>query len=460
MANHLKMGLAGLLCFALAACHPTQKTVQKKMEQTSTTKGSHSVEWAKNANIYEVNVRQYTPEGTFKAFEKHIPRLKTMGVDVIWFMPIQPIGKENRKGSLGSYYSISDYKGINPEYGTLADFKSIVKTAHQNGMKVMIDWVANHTSWDNHWLKKNPEWYTHRDGKIIPPVDDWADVADLNFDNKEMRAAMVDALQYWVRETDIDGYRCDMAMMVPMDFWEQARPLVDKIKKQWWLAESEGPEFHTNAFDITYAWEAHHTFNDIAKGKKNANALDEFLQKQKTTYSADACRLHFTSNHDENSWNGTEYERMGDGAKVFAVLALTFHGTPLLYSGQEAAFNRRLKFFDKDQIDWGTYPLADFYQKLLELKHNNRALWNGEQGGELQRIETHQNDKVYAFVREKDGDKFFAVLNLSGEPQEVHLHGDIYKGTYRNIFTNNRHFFQGGETVKVGAWGYEIFSNK
>ena len=420
--------------------------------------------WIQRANIYEVNVRQYTPEGTFKAFEKHLPRLKAMGVDVLWLMPIQPIGKKNRKGSLGSYYAVQDYKGVNPEFGNLDDFKHLVKAAHEQGMHLIIDWVANHTAWDNVWIDKHPDWYTQKDGKIVAPVDDWTDVADLNYDNKAMRKAMVDALEYWVREADIDGYRCDVAMMVPMDFWEQdVRAHLDKaVKPLFWLCEAEGPEFHKAAFHASYAWDAHHLFNDIAQGKKNAHELDGFLAREREKYPTNALRMQFTSNHDENTWNGTEYERMGDAAQVFAVLAATFNGIPLVYSGQEAKLDHRLKFFDKDEIKWNNTPLADFYRRLLTLKHDNKALENAPAAGSFTKVKTEADDAVYAFVREKDHNRVLVVLNLSAQAHDVHLSSAAVAGKWNDVFGTAAApvEFKEGNAFHLAAWSYHVYTAK
>jgi glycosidase len=308
-------------------------------------------EWSRNATIYEVNIRQFTLEGTFNAFSEQIPRLKKMGIDILWLMPVAPIGEKNRKGSLGSYYSVRDYKAINPEFGTLDDFKKVVEKAHQEGMKVIIDWVANHTSWDNPWITEHPDWYTKDSlGNMISPYD-WTDVVQLDYTKKDVWNGMVDVLKYWIRETDIDGYRCDVAWKVPVEFWDFARTELDKVKPVFMLAEAEIPQYHTRAFDMTYAWELHHLLNSIAQGKKNVRSLDSLLIRQDTLFPADAYRMLFTSNHDENSHKGTEFERMGEGSICMAVLTATLPGMPLLYSGQESAFNKRLRFYDKDTID-------------------------------------------------------------------------------------------------------------
>ena len=413
--------------------------------------------WSKNANIYEVNVRQFTPEGTFAAFEDHMPRLKEMGVDILWLMPIHPVGEKNRKGELGSYYSVKDYKGVNPEFGTLDDLKSLVKKAHEMGMYVIIDWVANHTAWDHQWMEDHPEWYTiDSNGNFVAPFD-WTDVADLNFENKELWAAMTDALKYWVTEADIDGYRCDVAAMVPVEFWNQARVELDKIKPVFMLAEAEEPGLHTHAFDMTYAWELHHIMNSIAKGEMDANALQKYFQKADTLYPKNAYRMAFTSNHDENSWNGTEFERMGDGHKVFAVLSATLPGMPLIYSGQEAALDKRLAFFSKDTIDWKDYPYEDFYKSILQLKKEQKPLWNGNFGSKQQRIKTTKNKLVYAFMRVKKEEKVIVLTNLSDKELEIELMGSGYEGTYKSYFDGHEVILKGKDKFTLGPWGYRVF---
>ncbi|HSD63257.1 MAG TPA: alpha-amylase family glycosyl hydrolase, partial [Ignavibacteriaceae bacterium] len=320
--------------------------------------------WSYNLSIYEVNTRQYTQEGTFKAFDSHIKDLKDIGVGIIWFMPINPIGEKNRKGSLGSYYSVKNYKEVNPEFGTLEDFKETVKQIHSMGMYVIIDWVANHTAWDNVWTKEHPDFYTRDSlGNFAPPVKDWTDVIDLNYDNKELWKNMIDAMKYWVQECDIDGFRCDVAGMVPMEFWKSARIELEKIKKVFLLAEAEGPQYH-EAFDMTYSWELLHLMNDVAKGKKSVQAVRDYFTKEKDQYPPDAYRMRFTTNHDENTWNGTEFERMGAAAETFDVFTCVISGMPLVYSGQEAGLNKRLKFFEKDTIQWEKNNYRILYSDL------------------------------------------------------------------------------------------------
>ncbi len=439
----------------LVACKETKKESPAKKNPPK----SNIVhpEWSRNSTIYEVNIRQFTPEGTFSAFTDQIPRLRKIGIDILWLMPIHPIGELNRKGVRGSYYSVRDYKGVNPEFGTFYDFKALVGKAHKEGMKVIIDWVANHTSWDNAWITEHPDWYTKDSlGRMVSPYD-WSDVADLNYDNKELWATMLNMMKYWVKEADIDGYRCDVAGLVPMEFWDTARVVLDKIKPVFMLAEAEGPQFHTRAFDMTYCWELHKLMASITKGKKNAMDLERYFISQDTLYPADAYRMMFTSNHDENSWNGTEFEKMGEGSICMAVLTATLPGMPLVYNGQESAFNKRLRFFDKDTIDWKDYRLEPFYRKLFALKHAYQPLWNGSYGGKMERINTDADSSVFAFVRNKEGDRVFILANLTGKVQDTGLKGKAFTGNYKEWFSEEKVSFKKGATVRLKPWEYKVY---
>jgi glycosidase len=417
-------------------------------------------EWSRNATIYEVNIRQYTPEGTFNAFLEHIPRLKKMGMDILWLMPVNPIGEKNRKGDLGSYYSIKDYKGINPEFGTMDDFKTLVEVAHKEGMKVIVDWVANHTSWDNAWITEHPEWYVKDSlGNMVSPYD-WSDVVQLDYTKKEVWNGMVDVLKFWIQETGIDGYRCDVAWMMPVEFWDFARTELNKVKPVFMLAEAEGPQYHTRAFDMSYAWELHHLLNSIARGRKNVTHLDSILKGQDTIYPADAYRMLFTSNHDENSHKGTEFERMGEGSICMAVLTATLPGMPLVYSGQESAINKRLRFYSKDTIDWKDYRLEPFYQKLFALKHAYQPLWNGTWGGALSRVATTADTAIIAFTREKEGDKVFVLANLTGKVQEAKLKGASFAGNYKEWFSEENLEFKKDASIRLKPWEYKVCVRK
>lgn len=416
------------------------------------------LEWTKNQTIYEVNLRQYTPSGTFKEFEEHLPRIKNLGVGILWFMPIQPIGEKNRKGTLGSYYSIKDYTAVNPMYGTLADFKNLVKKIHSMGMHVILDWVANHTAWDHRWTKEHPDFYIKdENGNFKPPVPEWEDVIDLDFSNQNLRRQMVEDMKYWLRECDIDGFRCDMAHLVPTDFWNDARPQLEAVKPVFMLAESELRELLYKAFDMIYNWNIHHTMNAIAKGEKSVHDLDNMLKREIYDFPEQAYQMLFTSNHDENSWQGSAMERLGIGLETFNVLAFTMHGMPLIYGGQEAAETRRIKFFDKDEIHWKDDKLYPFYQKLTTLKKRNEALWNGNFGGSFIRINSSNNWAVFAYLRKKDEKKVFVVLNLSHYEQHAVLHGDVYAGEYREVFTGKTEKFTGNNTIHLNPWGYKVF---
>ena len=368
------------LLATLAACQPAPQSVPRAEGATAAISASDSAlhpAWSRNAVIYEVNVRQYTPEGTLVALERHLPRLKELGVDILWLMPVQPIGKKNRKGVLGSYYSIADYTAVNPEFGTAADFKSLVNSAHRQGMKVILDWVPNHSAFDHPWITQHKDYYvTRSDGTIVNARDneghdtDWTDVAELNYDNPALRRAMLADMRWWLDNTGIDGFRCDVAGGVPADFWTDARRALSQVRPDlFMLAEAEDPRMHP-AFDMTYGWELHHLLNDIAQGKKNTAALADYFSKDERTYGRNAYRMYFTSNHDENSWNGTEFERMSANHLPAFVLAATAQSSmPLLYTGQEVSMKKRLRFFEKDTVDWNGPSLASFYRAMFELKH-------------------------------------------------------------------------------------------
>jgi glycosidase len=420
------MAVAASLLLATACNQKTEETVEMEVIE------SRLPEWAKSANIYEVNVRQYTPEGTFKAFEKHLPRLKAMGVDILWFMPIQPIGKLNRKGTLGSYYSISNYEEVNPEFGTLEDFNSVVDSAHALGMKVILDWVANHTAFDHVWVTNRPSFYT-KDANGKSPIvalgndgkpTDWTDVADLDYNQPDLAAAMTEAMRFWITTSKIDGFRCDMAGMVPTTFWESAIPRLKETKSDlFFLAEWEDPEL-MSVFNMDYSWSFHHDMKAVAQGEKKPTVFSNYLQKIDSSYNPDAIHMYFTTNHDENAWQGTVFERLGEYHKTMFVLATTFqNGMPLIYSGQEAGLNKRLRFFSKDTIDWTVADHSAFYTEMLKLKHDNHALWNGNYGGKMTIIPTEHPDKIYAFYREKNGNRVVVFLNFSAD--EIDLKVDI-----------------------------------
>jgi glycosidase len=453
MTKRITIPVLILLLLVILGCSPKQQSLNLPKKPVFT-----HADWTKNANIYEVNIRQYTNEGTFNAFAKELPRLKDMGVDILWIMPINPVGEKNRKGSLGSYYSVKDYQKVNPEFGSNEDFKNLVKQAHNLDMKIIVDWVANHTSWDNWLIEEHPDWYTHDSlGNIIPPVADWTDAADLNYDVAALRQYMTESLEYWIKEADIDGYRCDVAGMVPLDFWIDVRKKLDAIKPVFMLAEWEAPEAHL-AFDMTYGWEFHHIMNEIAQKKQPLSAIDQYFTRMDTTFQPEDYRMMFTSNHDENSWNGTEFERMGDAAINMAVLSATVPGMPMVYTGQEAKLNKRLKFFEKDTIEWGKYEMVRFYKSLLNLKKDYEALWNGNYGGNMARISTSADSVIYSFIRAKYQDKILVFLNFSGNEQCFSINDSVYFGKYLSLSAQKKCEISKDYILKLAPWGYEILT--
>lgn len=389
------------------------------MAQTPAPTTVNHPDWSRQAVIYEVNLRQATPEGTLEAFLPQIQRLKDLGVDILWFMPIHPISEDGRKGSLGSYYAVRDYKGVNPEFGNIDDFRKVVKAAHDAGMKVIIDWVPNHSGRDNAWVKNHPDWYQRNEnGEMFGPYD-WTDVYRFDYSKPEMRAAMTDAMAYWLREADIDGFRCDVAFEVPTDFWNENRPQLEAVKKDiFMLAEAPNPELVEHAFDMDYNWPMKDLFSEIAatsgqysfkdaEGKmkefpeKHASDIYVRLNEEATKYPGDSYMMNMVTNHDLNSWEGTEFERLGNLQEAFAVLSYTLPGMPLIYTGQEVGLNRAFAFFEKDEApDWTANPeVTAFYKKLNQLKHDRKELAAGsKEGAKVERIPTASDD-VIAFRR-------------------------------------------------------------
>lgn len=413
--------------------------------------------WIAQGNIYEVNVRQYTPQGTFNAFAPALQRLKDMGVQTLWFMPINPISKADRKGALGSYYAVSDYDAINPEFGTLDDWKALVKKAHDMGFKVIIDWVPNHTGADHPWLTKHPDFYvldstTH---KPLSPFD-WSDTRQLNYKNTEMQDSMIAAMKYWITASGIDGFRCDVAWNVPGEFWKKCIAELKKAKAGlFFLAEGDKPYLLQNGFDAFYPWEAFHTWVDVAAGKKAATAIDSIKARYDTAYPPNAIPLYFTSNHDENSWNKADYATMpGASHAPFAVLTQTYaHSVPLIYSGQEEPFLDSVSFFYKDTIIFNKFQRAAFYKTLLNLRKNNPAL---AIDASFKKLRTSNDAAMYAFEREKGGNKVLVVLNLSKKPQKFTWTDQPSEKEWNNVFLMNK------EPVlnSIEPWGYAVYTNK
>jgi glycosidase len=455
MSKFFKNVLPVLLILSAISFGCTQSSEMET--STAPVSSVEQLEWSKNSSIYEINIRQYSEEGTIEEVRKDLPRIREMGVRILWLMPIHPIGEKNRKGPLGSYYSVQDYKEVNPNFGTKEDFARFVDEAQRMGFKVIIDWVANHTAWDSPWTE-NPEWYElDEEGNFMPPRGtDWTDVIQLDYENEEMRAAMIDALTYWVREFNIDGYRCDVAGMVPTDFWKEAIDSLNTIKPVFMLAEDGEPELVKEAFHMNYAWQYAHTIREIAAGHQTFQDLDSLMQETEANFPSSAYRMYFTSNHDENSWNGTDPQMYGDNFQNFAVLSATISGMPLIYNGQESGLDKQLEFFEKDQIEWKDYKYQDFYTTLIGLKRDVPALWNGDFGGDLEFIKIPESSEgVLAYKRHKDDSEVVVVLNFSDERQLVPLEEVGVNESYKTY--NSRSLMVTSEEISFGPNQWVIF---
>jgi glycosidase len=423
-------------------------------------------EWSYTTNIYEVNVRQYTVEATFIAFEEHLPRLKDMGVEILWFMPVTPISLKDRLGSLGSYYAAQNYQTINPEFGTLQDFKNLVTNAHTQGFKVIIDWVANHTGNDHIWIDQHPDYFSYDSvtKQLIHPHG-WTDVSQLDYSNVQMQDAMIEAMKFWITTCDIDGFRCDMAHLVPLDFWLLARKELEKVKSSlFWLGECEEASYH-EVFDATYTWNWMHKTAEFCQHHAGLEDLRNLLQTYNDEFPKDAFRVYYTSNHDENSWNGTEYEKYGNAVQVLNVFSFTWKGIPMIYSGQEMPNKKRLKFFEKDPIgfpgtvpvgtsendrsEWSNYKLHGFYKTLLALRKRNSALRAGDSTTEI--ITTKFKDRVFTYVRNNGEDEVIVILNFS--PDNLSLELDDLSGKFKEVFTGDKLT----QPITLEGWGFKVF---
>lgn len=413
--------------------------------------------WSNATNIYEVNVRQFSEEGTFDAFAEALPRLKSMGVEILWFMPITPIGVIDRKDSetdLGSYYAVRNYKEVNPEFGTMDDFKNLVKKAQSMGFKVITDWVANHTAPDNPWMTNHPLFY-QRDstGEVAVPYD-WTDTRQLDYSNPVLRDSMIAAMEFWLRETNIDGFRCDVAHLVPADFWKECIDRLKMIKDVFMLAEGETPELHHAGFDATYTWSLMRPMADVYTQAHDLNYFDSILNHNIAVYPKNAMRLFFTTNHDENSWNGTEFEKYGDAYKAFAVFTNTmYQSIPLIYNGQEIPNRERLKFFVKDPIQWTGLEMEPFYSTLLHLRKRNAAL-DADAG--YQRIATANDNAIFAYLRQKGKKQVLTILNLSPQPQSFTINDALIYGKVTDVFTGSSDELHENTLYALEPWAFKV----
>ena len=450
-----RFALLLLAALTLASCG--SNPFKKKAES------SKHPAFAYDATIYELNTRQLTPEGTFAAAEAELPKLKEMGVDIIWMMPLQPIGKLTRKGTLGSYYSIIDYCAFNPEFGTREDFEHFLAKAHELGMKVILDWVANHTAPDSEWTNNEGWHYRDADGNLMVQYD-WTDISKLNYENEDMRAAMKEAMHFWMDEIGIDGFRCDVAGEVPTDFWNDAMSeLRQTHPNMFTLAEDEdkAPELCESAFDMYYGWTLHHLMNGVAQGTNSVQDLWDYFAKADETVEDYAIRMNFISNHDENSWSGDEYERMGDAVEMMTVFTYLIPGMPLIYTGQEYGNHHRLEFFEKDCIDRDEEcEMRELYTELNSLRAENPALFSPEKGAKMLRLPA-DNDKIFAMVREQNVSKkkmlntVIGVFNMSPERQQVTVNTNSYGDDYINL---DGDYVDIGEELKLSLepWEYVV----
>lgn len=443
--------LAAALTTSPVLAHPDY-TPRAEIELTN-------AEWTRDAVLYQLNTRQFTSEGTFAAAQKQLPRLADMGVDIIWLMPIHPIGVENRKGSLGSPYAVRDYRAVNPEFGTEAELRAFVDEAHRLGLKVILDWVANHSAFDNPLTLSHPEWYTRTpEGALMSPVGtDWSDVADFDYRQPGLRQYMTESLVYWVREFGIDGYRADVAGYVPLDFWETARAELDKVKPVFMLAEWEQRDLHARAFDATYGWGWKEAMQRLVKDGSGAGAMRGYYAGQAETWPHAALRMVYTDNHDQNSWDGVASAIYGPAYEAAIALSFVGSGLPLIYNGQEADLDRQLKFFEKDPIAWRQGRHDALLRKLIALKTEARALHNGRFGAGMVEVPSTATTDVFAFTRGGAGERVFAVFNLSPRHQAVRFERARHHGRYTDALNGTAANFTGGDMLDLGPWGYRIY---
>lgn len=478
-----KITLSFFILLTIVACNSSKKV--SNVNFVPPTAYYHNSSDLENAVIYEANIRQYSPEGTFNAFTKDIPQLKELGVKIIWVMPIFPISQTKRKATggdnskfasempegeqhkyLGSYYAVSDFKKVNPEFGTMEDFRNLVKTAHENGIYVILDWVPNHTGWDHVWIKEHPEFYTKNEkGEIIDPINPetgkswgWTDVADLNYDNQLLRKQMIADMKYWITKENIDGYRCDVASNVPLDFWKQCIPQLRKEKNIFMLAEAWEPELiKEDLFDMVYAWEGHHTLNKIAQGKESVKELNAYLKKMNEQYESNDILMNFVDNHDENSWNGTMKSRLGTAEEIMTALTYLLPGMPLVYSGDEYGLDYSLKFFEKDVIPKVKGNHWKLRANLGALKKNNPALNGGKYPASFKKIISSNEDHIFAFEREKEGKKVIFIGNLSDQSIETKIE---LKGDFTEYKSGKNISFRADTPISLKPWQYLILENK
>lgn len=454
----MRLSLARILTTAVvaaAAAHPVHAADPYQPQQY--VQFTHA-DWTRSANIYQINLRQFSAEGTFNAATAQLPRLKALGANILWLMPIHPVGEFKRKGVLGSPYAVRDFRSVNPEFGSVADMRRFVDRAHALGMHVILDWVGNHTSWDNVLRTSHPDWYAlDSAGQPAPtPWYDWDDIIDLDYSKPGLRQYMTESMVYWVRDVGVDGFRADAAGLVPQDFWDHAAHALRAIKPVFMLAEWESRDMHRDAFDASYAWSWWDTLHDIADGKKDATALYSYYAWNRKFYPRQAYRMLYTTNHDKNAWEGTEFEIFGDAVDAAIVFSFVSEGMPLIYNGQEVGNHKRLAFFDHDPIAWTPSPYTAMYQKLIALKKNHSALWNGEYGAVMDPVPNNAPKQVFSFVRANATDKVFIALNLSARPVTARFEKTLHHGRYHDFASGAPVTIDAATSFEMAPWSYRV----
>lgn len=417
-----------------------------------------SQDWIKDAVVYEIFPRQYSAKGDFNSITNDLERLDKLGVTILWLMPIHPIGELKKKGTIGSPYAVRDYYGINASYGTQADLQKLISVAHKHGMKVIIDIVANHTAWDS-VMMKNKSFYTQNEkGEIISPVPDWADVADLNYDNPALRKYMIKMLKSWVRDYDLDGFRFDVAGFVPTSFWEEARREVDKIKKDtFWLAEWHEPDLLINAFNADYSWSMHSALDEVLHGKKPAHHIRETWEAEKARFPKNTLHLRFSDNHDEKR----AIARFGEkGALAGQALAFLIDGIPLVYNGMEVGDTTESgspALFEKLPIFWDIKvrrpEFPKFYDAMIALRKNSVALRRGETNW----VKNSDEDRVLTFMRKSGNEEILVAINMTNSP----FFGAVeVSGNFEEITPNMEKSSTGLPTLSLDSLDFRIFKKK
>lgn len=415
-------------------------------------------DWARGSTIYEINVRQFSASGQFAAVTADLPRLQALGVGILWLMPIHPIGELHRKGTLGSYYAAKDYMAVSPEFGTEQDLRDLVNGAHALGLRVILDWVPNHVSPDNPLTQTHPEFFWRDEkGNLTPPHGfDWTDVVQFDFDAPGLLDYQANVLLHWVKNFGIDGFRCDVAWGLPTPFWNEVTQRVRAAKPDvFFLAEAELPQQQVAAFNLSYGFDLHHAMNQVAQGRKSASGLDEAYAKIRAHFPRGGALMVFTSSHDENSWAGTEFDRLGAGYAPFAVLTFLLDGVPMIYNGQEIGLDRRLEFFERDPIVWpkAAHPTTKLYQVMTRLRREHPALHTG---APMRRLDTTDNATFYVVERAAGEKKAVGIFNLTAKDAKADLFDPALAGTWTDAFTGEGVTLDALVPLDLKGWRYRV----